>query len=247
VAKRTSKRGRASRRPQAPPKRQITPTMIAIVAGVALVVVAAVIIFAQQQAAPKPVSAVQQLPSTLDVPTGKTPEGYWYKGNPDAKVTLVEYTDYQCPICKSYYEQLVPQIDEQFVKTGKAKFVYKDFAFIGDESKAAAQAALCAGDQNRFWEYHDLLFKNQGAENSGAFNRDKLIEFATTLDLDTNAFTQCLNSGKYSAQINRSTQEGRNQGVTGTPTTFVDGRKLEGLVNFSDIEAAVNAALGQAQ
>jgi protein-disulfide isomerase len=236
-----------TRRSQSPPKRQITPVMIAIVVMAAILVVVAAAFIMRLQAAPRAANPIQPLPSTLDYPVGKTPEGYPFKGNPDALVEVVEYSDYQCPFCRDYQKELMPQIDEKLVKTGKVKFIFKDFDVIGDESKAASQAALCAQEQNRFWEYHDILFENQGAENSGAFKQDKLLEFATTLGLNTDAFSECLSSGKYTAQINRSTQEGRNQGLTGMPTTFVNGRKLEGLVKFSDMEAAVTVALGQSQ
>jgi protein-disulfide isomerase len=247
VAKRTQKRDRAARRPQPPPGRRITPVQIALVAGAALLVVAAVIWVAQPPAVTGPATTAQKLAPTVDYPVGTTPEGYPYKGNADARVAMVEYSDYQCPLCRSYHEELEPQIDELFVKTGKVKFVYKHMAFIGEESKAAALAALCAQEQGRFWEYHDILFKNQGAENSGAYKPEKLVEFAQTVGLGINAFNQCLSSGRYTALINRVTQEGRNQDVSGTPTTFVNGRKLEGVVKISDLEAAVNVALGQTQ
>ncbi len=246
MAKRSERRNRASRRPQSPPRQTITPTMLAAVAAVVVLAVAVVVIFAQRQTAAKPTPAVTQLPSTIAYPVGKTPEGYYYKGNPDAKVTVFEYSDYQCPICRDYAQTIEPKIDEQFVKTGKAKFVFKDFAFIGDESKTAAQAALCAGEQGRFWEYHNALFENQGQENSGAFSRDKLTELAKTVGLDTNVFGQCLSSGKYDLQVSRSTQEGRNQGVQGTPSTFIGTRKIEG-TDFQSIATAIEAAAAAGQ
>jgi protein-disulfide isomerase len=255
VAKRTSKRDRAARRPQSasarraqtPPARRISPVMVALVIMAALLVVVGAAWIMRQQATPRATSSIQPTPSTLGYPVGTTAEGYPFKGNPDARVEVIEYSDYQCPYCRDYQEGMMPQINEAFVKTGKIKFIYKDAAIIGEESKAASNAALCAQEQNRFWEYHDILFESQGDENSGAFSNDKLVGFATTLGLNTDTFSECLNSGRYTAQINRSTQEGRDQGITGMPTTFVNGRKLEGLVKFSDFEMAVNVSLGQAQ
>lgn len=95
-------------------------------------------------------------------------------GNKDAQVSIVEFADFQCPYCGRHHELVEPTILNEYVKTGKANFVYKHLAFLGQESVFAAVAAECAADQGKFWEYHDYLFEHQNGENQGAFNKDKL-------------------------------------------------------------------------
>ena len=245
MSKRAPRR-RRSRQATQEQTRPVSPMLVVAVAVAAIVVVVVAIFLSQRQATSKPATAVQ-LPSTLDFEVGQTEDGAPYKGAADAKVTIVEYSDYQCPFCRRFFEEIEPQLDEKYIKTGKVKFVYKDFAFLGEESRLAANAALCAQEQGRFWEYHRILFQNQGAENSGAFSRDNLIGFAKEIGLDVKAFTQCLDARKYDPQINRTSQEARKRGVKGTPTFFINDRMLAGLPQFSDLEAAIQSALGESQ
>ena len=92
-----------------------------------------------------------------------------FLGNPEAPVTIVEFGDFQCPFCGKFFRESEPQIIERYVKTGKAKLVYRDYAFLGPESEDAAVAAGCAGEQGKFWEFHDYLYNHQRGENGGAF------------------------------------------------------------------------------
>src|SRR3990167_2108621 len=105
-------------------------------------------------------------------------------GNPAAKVVLVEYGDFQCPFCGKFFKTTEKQLVDIYIKQGKAVLVWRDFAFLGEESFRAAEAARCAGEQNKFWEYHDYLFNNQRGENEGAFSDSILKSFAKTLKLD---------------------------------------------------------------
>src|SRR3990167_3005650 len=86
-------------------------------------------------------------------------------GDQNAPVTIIEYGDYQCPFCGKFFKETEPTLRENYIKTGKVKFVYRDFAFLGQESLWAANAAQCAGEQGKFWEYHDYLYGNQNGEN----------------------------------------------------------------------------------
>ena len=95
-----------------------------------------------------------------------------FKGDPDAPVTMIEFGDFQCPFCGRFYVQTESQIDEAYIQSGKVRFGYFNFAFLGPESTWAAEAAECASDQDKYWEYHDVLFSNQSGENQGAFNKD---------------------------------------------------------------------------
>jgi protein-disulfide isomerase len=128
------------------------------------------------------------------------------------------------------------------IPEGQAKLVWHDMAFLGPESVQAAEAAKCATDQGRFWDYHDKLFAEQRAENSGAFSNDNLIRFATELGLDRDAFQTCLTSDKYRAEVLAERQAGMQQGVSSTPTLFVNGQKFEGVPSFDQLRRAVEAA-----
>ena len=164
-------------------------------------------------------------------------------GNPDAPVAIVEFADYQCPFCGRFYQGAAKDIIEKYVKTGKARLYYRDFAFLGDESNWAAQAARCAGDQGKYWEYHDYLFSHQNGENEGAFTKDHLKSFAREVGLNSGEFTTCLDSGKHAQDVISDTEMGRKFGVTGTPTSFVNGKIVQGAVPFSQIEPVILEAL----
>jgi len=120
------------------------------------------------------------------------------------------------------------QLEEKYVKTGQIKLVYRHMAFLGDESQWAAEASECAGDQGKFWEYHDKLFTSQNGENQGAFSKDNLKKFAADLKLDTAKFNQCLDSNQFTDKIKKATQDAQQLGVQGTPTVFINGIYITG-------------------
>jgi protein-disulfide isomerase len=166
-------------------------------------------------------------------------------GDPNAKITVVEFADYQCPFCKRYHDAVGPDLLKQYVDSGKIQFVYKHSAFLGQESVWAAQAAECAADQDQFWEYHDLLFAKQNGENVGLFTKDKLIAYAKELDLDIAKFEPCLQNDDTLQRVGADTEEGRQVGVTGTPTFFINGKPLVGAQPAEVFRAEIDAALGQ--
>ena len=173
-------------------------------------------------------------------------------GNPSAKVVIVEFGDFQCPFCGKFFRETEPQIIDKYVKTGKVRFVYKQFAFLGQESNWAAEASECAKDQGKFWQYHDYLYnylwdnyyaKNQNGENVGAFSKDNLKKFAGTLGLNAGDFSQCLDSGKYTKKVQADVEVGRKNGVNGTPSSFVNGKLLVGAQPLEAFDAAIAEAL----
>jgi protein-disulfide isomerase len=175
-------------------------------------------------------------------------------GDPNAPIRIEEFSDYQCPFCARFYEETEWQIADTYVADGTVYFVYRSFGnFIGPESKAAAEAAYCAGDQDKYWEYHDILFANQTGENVGAYADRRLQAFAEALSLDMDAFNSCLNSSKYSDRADQDRVEGTAAGVTGTPafviTYTVDGeqktRFLAGAYPFSDFQTQIEGALAE--
>ena len=174
-------------------------------------------------------------------------------GNPNAKVTLVMYEDFQCVFCGavSGSQSNTPAIQYllkndpswtpfmpvvmNYVKNGSIQFVYRDYPFLGPESTRAAEAARCAEDQGQFWQYHDYLFAHQGEENKGTFSDPNLESFAKTLGLNTIDFNNCLSSNKYGQAVADSKTEGDTAGVTGTPKGFI-------LINNNKLVATIDGA-----
>ena len=166
-------------------------------------------------------------------------------GDENAPVVVVEYGDFQCPACQRFFAGPVRQLKDEYVQSGKVRFVFRQFAFLGDESQWAAEASECANEQGRFWDYYDKLYKEQNGENVGIFSKDNLNRFAIELELDTVKFNQCLDSGQYAEKVQQETQEGQQSGVRGTPTVFVDGQYLENGGSYQVLKAAVEAALSE--
>ncbi|MBI4099202.1 DsbA family protein [Candidatus Parcubacteria bacterium] len=167
-----------------------------------------------------------------------------FLGPAEAKVTIIEFSDFQCPFCGRFFRDAEPRIIENYVKTGKARFVYRDLAFLGEESVRAAEAANCAREQNKFWEYHDKLFTSQSGENNGAFSDDNLKKFARDLQLGDQAFDACLDSGKYKSEVQKDTDDARLAGATGTPTVFINGRVLVGALPYENFAKVIEEELG---
>jgi protein-disulfide isomerase len=167
------------------------------------------------------------------------------EGSPAAKVTVVEYADYQCPYCARFALNTYPKIRAAYIETGQVRWVFRNFAFLGQESLWAAEAAECAAEQGQFLPYHDKLFRSQAGENRGAFSKDNLKRFARELGLDGAAFDDCLDSGRYREKVQQDTARGRRQGVRATPTFFIDGRQLRGAQPFSAFQAAIEKALSE--
>jgi protein-disulfide isomerase len=143
-----------------------------------------------------------------------------YRGNPEALVTVIEFSDFQCPFCKQHVEETQPPLDEEFVDTDKVMWVYKHFPLsIHPQAPAAGAASECAAEQGKFWEMHDLLFANQG-EWSIEEPNPVFTGYATELGLDVDAFTACLESGEMDERVTSDMSEGAPF-VQGTPTFIV--------------------------
>jgi protein-disulfide isomerase len=171
-------------------------------------------------------------------------------GDPNATVTIEVFEDFQCPACKSFTEQIEPQIVDAYVATGDVYYIFRHFPFLDDraprnESDQAASASMCAGDENRFWDYHDMLFANWNGENQGGFSNKRLVAFAEGIELDMSAFNACFDATLHEEEVNSDLLLGRNSGVTGTPSVMVNGRILSpGFVpSFQQISDAVEAEL----
>jgi len=136
-------------------------------------------------------------------------------------------------------------MDEEYVKKGKVRFGYWNYAMLGDESKWAAEASECAADQDKFWEYHDILFKKQTGENQGAFSKENLKKFADELGLDSQAFAECLDSGKYLSQVEEFSYIASQLGVRSTPSFLVNGQPIVGAQPFENFKKLIDQLVGQ--
>jgi protein-disulfide isomerase len=184
---------------------------------------------------------------TVTIPTSP-PRPYVAEGRTlgaaAAPLVLEEYGDFQCPRCGEFALSTARQIEEAYVATGKIKFVYHYFAFIGEESIRAAQATECAGEQGQAWPYMDTLFANQHGENQGAFDKPHLEAFAEGLGLDRLKFKTCLDTNRHRAAVLRETEAGRARGVQGTPTFFLNDQRISGALPFAEFQRQFELALG---
>jgi protein-disulfide isomerase len=175
-------------------------------------------------------------------------------GNPDAPIRIDEYSDFQCPYCANFYKDTEAQLMDTLVKDGTVYFVYNSFGeFIGSESAGSAEAAYCAGDQEKFWEMHDILFSNQAGENAGAFADRRLVAFAQKLELDMNKFNSCFNANAHKDLILQDGKDGQAAGVKATPSFVlsykvngeVKTKLIEGAESFDSFKKEVDAALAE--
>ncbi len=164
-------------------------------------------------------------------------------GYPDAPVTVWDFSDFHCPHCREFAFGPEQKLIQEYVKTGKVKFVFKHF-IISSASYLPANAAECANEQGQFWAYHNYLYEKQPTDTP--FTVEKLKRYARDLGLDTKAFDACMDSGKYMNEIMREMDEGRSLGVRGTPSIFVNGQYIERGMFWDVLKAAVDRALKEA-
>jgi len=142
-------------------------------------------------------------------------------GDSNAPITILEWGDYQCTFCYRFHENTLDIINEEFIKTGKVKLVFKDFPLNGPDSLLAAEASYCAEDQEKYWQYHDELYKNWGGERTGWITRESLDRFAVTVDLELVQFNTCLDEHKYQNRVTVHHEFGKEIGIDATPTFLV--------------------------
>jgi len=144
------------------------------------------------------------------------------RGSDSANVTIVEFGDYQCPVCRAFAVQTEPQLLQDYVTNGKTKFYFVDFAFLGQDSFTLAQGSWCANEQGKYYEYNDYVYANQGTENTGWATPDKVKTLVSNINgLDVQKFATCLDSNKYLARVQDSVNVAQLYGVKATPTFFI--------------------------
>ena len=160
-------------------------------------------------------------------------------GSEDAPVTIIEFSDFECPFCTRWYTETKGQLEEQYINTGKVKLVYMHYPLnFHPEAVPAALASECAYEQGKFWEYHDLIFENPGSLGTASYKR-----WAGDLGLDQEQFDECYDSGKYDAEVKADLSEGQNAGIRGTPGFLVNGRLISGAQPFAVFQQAIEAEL----
>jgi protein-disulfide isomerase len=164
------------------------------------------------------------------------------RGDAKASVIIEEWGDFQCPACGQFARTTEPQLIAAYIAKGQVALVFHHMAFLGQESSWAAEAAECAGEQDKFFEYHDKLYASQAGENRGAFSKDNLKRFGLELGLAP-SFAACVDSGRYAQAVRDDTKLGEGRGVTATPTFFINGRKVEGALSFDQMKAIIDPLL----
>jgi len=163
------------------------------------------------------------------------------KGSKSAPVAIVEFSDFQCPYCARFYMQTLPLLDDNYIKTGKVKLVFRDFPLSFHQyAQKASEASECAHEQGKFWEYHDKMFENQQS-----LSIESLKQFASELSLDTSKFNNCLDSGKMAAEVKKDFEDGQSYGVSGTPAFFINGIPLVGAQPFEAFKQIIDKELGK--
>ncbi len=206
---------------------------------------------------------INGMSGTTPVPTGQQPTGDEtptvsvdmkklvdddaIKGDVNAPVTIVEFSDYECPFCGRHFSQTYSQLVSQYVDSGKVRIVYRDFPLaFHPQAQKAAEAAECAGDQGKYFEMHDKLFQNQAS-----LSVETSKKLAVELGLDATAFNDCLDSSKHAAEVNKDLQDGSAAGVQGTPGFFIgktDGnsaQQISGAYPFATFQQVIDEELAK--
>jgi len=188
----------------------------------------------QQPTIPTGVASVNAQELTDDDP---------FLGDKNAPLTIIEFSDFQCPFCARFRQQTFDQIKTQYIDTGKVKFVYRDFPLTSIHSYAqkAAEAGECADDQNKFWEMHDKIFEGQSVWASSGVSVFK--QYAQELGLDSKKFNDCLDSGKYKDEVEKDLNDATSSGGQGTPYFIIGNTPVSGAQPFNSFQAVIEAQL----
>jgi len=166
-------------------------------------------------------------------------------GNKDAKVTIVEFSDYQCPFCRRFWTDTLPSLKKEYIDTGKARFVYRDFPLsMHPAAQPSALAAECAEEQGKYWEMHDKIFAEQAKQGEGtvSYGVTEIKKWAKEIGL---SIDQCLDSSKYQEEVAKDLADGTKAGVSGTPTFYVNGKVLVGAQPFEVFKQLIEEELAR--
>lgn len=201
----------------------------------------------QESGEPVPtIVAERQIPTPAVLGTGVRAEiekrGAASRGNPNAAVTIVEFSDYQCPFCKRFFDETYLKILKQYGE--KVYYVFRDYPLASHQhAQKAAEAARCAEDQGKYWQYHDLLFEKREEWGDKQEISADLTNYAKGLGLALDEFSSCLSSGRYKEAVQDDFALGQKVGVSGTPTFFINGKMLVGAQPFENFKALIEEEL----
>lgn len=194
--------------------------------------------------------------SARQQPTGNTPQVAGagnvsadddaYLGVESAPVTIIEFSDFQCPFCRKFWKETFPQLRRAYIDTGKVRWVFRDFPLpFHAGAIPAAEGAECAREQGKFWAMHDVIFTEQGQQGSGTipFTADDVKRWAAKIGLNADTFNPCLDAGKYRPEIAKDIADGKAAGVNGTPAFFVNGRPVVGAQPFAAFKVVIDEEL----
>ena len=188
---------------------------------------------------PTPTPPAAKKPNAIPVANAATADDDAFLGEEDAPVTIIEFTDYQCPFCSRHFTNTFPEIKKEYIDTGKVKYVLRDYPLgFHQFAQKASEATECAEDQDKFWEMHAKVFENNKSLTAESFSK-----FAADLGLDTSKFDECLNSDKYAEEVKKDMAEGSASGITGTPGFFVNDKKVTGAQPFASFKAIIEEEL----
>lgn len=196
---------------------------------------------------PQPPTIAAITPKTLDQVDGVSIDDDYVLGRTDAPLTIIEFTDYQCPFCKKYFDNVFSKIKSEYINTGKIRYVIRDFP-LDEHPQAllAANAAQCAGEQGKYFEMHDQLFTEQ---NKWSYQSNALSTFktyGTKLGLEANKFNACLDSGKYESEIAKDIADAEKYTVLSTPTIFINNSKIVGAQSYDLFKTTIDSELAKA-
>jgi protein-disulfide isomerase len=197
---------------------------------------------ARVPAAPSPAAAVAPTAAPTTAPNDKVhlkmASGWHWMGRDDAPVTIVEFTDYQCPFCRRYHTEAFAQLKKNYIDTGKVRFVSRDLPLdFHPNAQRAAEAAWCAGEQNKYWELRDTMIAN-----SGDLSKDAIAKYAKTNALDLTTFQACADAEEYKAEIQKGIADAGTVGITATPS-FVIGRTAPDAIDGDRVVGAVQESV----
>lgn len=198
----------------------------------------------QAQVAP---DAAPPAPTNLDDAAWKEvlEGGAAEQGSKDAKVVMVEFTDYQCPFCGRHFTETAGLLQKDYIDTGKVRHITRDLPLsFHANAQIAAEAARCAGDQGKYWEMHDVLFKNQEAWSVGDA-KAPFSGYAKDLGLNVSTFDSCVSGGKHTQAVKDDLALATKVGATGTPTFIINGELLVGAQPYASFQAVIDKALNE--